>query len=214
MKTEKPKLTLTKAEIQKRIIDAKPKNWIATTYEKKAVTGIETWERRDDPTVCTIVLMSDDKATIALFFRIQTYEKKVSVDGTTAFLNAKGERRNFDRIGVDSSFSWAPAWCEAPFDPAGIIVKQIKDVEAAVERSKTSIPVPGIPFLVQPKGLEEMKAKLAAGKYIEFHPSGFGTGYRLIAKQPRNSRWMERGSKETCAFFDVDQLWIEKLDCD
>lgn len=214
MLKQKPKLALSKIEIRKQILAAKPQGWIATTYEKKYVTGIETWDRRDDPTVSTIALMSDAKATIVLFFRILTYENKVSVDGTTSFLNAKGERRDFDRIGVDSSFGWAPAWCETAFDPAGIIAEQIKDVQAAIERSKTSIPVPGIPFLVQPKGLEEMKAKLAAGKYIEFRPSGFGTGYRLIARQPRNSRWMERGSKETCAFFGVDQLWIEKLDCD
>ena len=60
-----------------------------------------------------------------------------------------------------------------------------------------------------PEEIEEIKKQLRAGGSPEFHPAGFGTGYRIST---RHSRWSHPAPKLS-QFFGV-QVYTETMDCD
>lgn len=127
--------------------------------------------------------------------------------GHTAFECEKG-RFSFDRYGVSDSF-----YGDSTEAPGEVLAREIERCRVAAERKRGQEPVPVLGFYVTPEKRQEIAQKLRAGKSHTFTPSGFGTGYRLYAGPPRRS-WDHRGDSKIAAFFGLDSVSYETMDCD
>lgn len=84
---------------------------------------------------------------------------------------------------------------------------------AATEaRRATSVPVPGLPYSVQPQWFGETAAKLAAGRSVTLTPHGMGTAHELTKGMPR--RFDKRASAELEAKLGVSPITVRTLDWD
>ena len=128
--------------------------------------------------------------------------------GSVNFDTAQG-RRTFDRRGVDDSFQWRKT-----HSLDKIINGQLAKVETSRARLAASVPVPGLPggWVVTDERKTEVTAKLKAGREATFTPAGFGIGYRLTTRPVH--RFSKRGSDALAAFFGVEAVWYDTLDCD
>jgi len=138
--------------------------------------------------------------------KIDEYPKGTTIgaSGHTLFKTAKGWH-NLSRRGIDDAF-----YTDEKEEASVVIEREIARAEAAKKRSEELIDVPGLPFRIHPEKLQEVKDKLAKGKAHEFHPHGFGIGYRLAK---RLSSWAKPAPPETSQFFGV-RLVMETMDCD
>lgn len=133
--------------------------------------------------------------------------------GHTRFLH-KGAWLSFDRTGVEDSFYHVPLFKGHGVSDLNVIVaEQIERVKKRLEYFASAVSIPGIPFTVAPDGVEPLKQRLAKTGVVSFHPSGFGTGYRLT-KRPTRGGGEQRALAATETFFGVSPLYVSTLDCD
>lgn len=134
--------------------------------------------------------------------------KSFGISGHTDFKGPNGAWFSFDRTGVDDSFYG----CDAD-DPGEIIQKQISRCKEAFEKNKNQVQVPVIGFYITPERKAEIITLLTSGRFAQFMPSGFGTGYRLY-RGPKRSQWDKVAPQEVCDFFGVQNICWSEMDCD
>jgi hypothetical protein len=159
--------------------------------------------------------------------RVLTHEEfkvkfifKTGGNGTTEYwyepAGKTGFWASFDRTGVEDSFYWTGWGKDAkPHTPAEMIETfkdHIERIKKQREYAKTAISVPQIGFTISPDRKEKDIAQLKAGKYVQFIPSGFGTGY-TITRKPMYS-YSKRAAKPLEDFYGVSPLYISTMDCD
>lgn len=201
-----------------------PKGWkVLRVVEGVAESSRTT--RWPAPELVTVVLAAEG-AEIEVFARFcesTTWGKekglKLTVDGTTRFKH-KDFWASFDRIGVESSFYVDEGREDGPFEPrlAAAIVAQKARVEKYLAMDAGRVDVPGLPFgwRLSPEALAVTKTRLLRGETVTWTPSGFGTGYHLCVKPPRDRKSSDVSfAKATAlAFFGVPSLWLRSFDHD
>jgi len=195
-------------KIEEYIEKIQPPAGFTKTVKEGYHDGFEHYTEQTRGGSTAVVIERDD---VRIVFNIESkkvndYPKgtTISVFGHTLFKTAKGWH-NFSRRGVDDAF-----YSDEKEEPSVVIEREIARAEASKKRSEELIDVPGLPFRIHPEKLKEVKDKLAKGKIHEFHPHGFGTGYRLAK---RLGSWAKPAPPETSAFFGV-RLMMETMDCD
>jgi hypothetical protein len=87
-----------------------------------------------------------------------------------------------------------------------------------VEARKTSEPVPGTPFSQQPAWFLDAANQLRAGRTVTLTPHGFGTGYTLSTRLPRNRYGRGFGPMRAPAALEqrlgVEPIYIDTFDHD
>jgi hypothetical protein len=138
---------------------------------------------------------------------------KIQISGHVYFKREDGREVSFDRHGVEDSFyiDESPQYAHVT-DQANFIVKHTleKRIPEALARSANMIQVPGIPFRINKDKKDAIRKQIQTGGH-SFTPSGFGTGYRVSARQ---TRWSKRAARATETFFSLSPLYIETFDCD
>lgn len=137
-------------------------------------------------------------------------------DGHTSFTTSKGQR-TFDRTGVEDSF-----YVDAKDTVKSVnakIAEQITRVAESRARLARSETVPGLPgdWSVTPERRAEVGSALRTGGYHNFTPSGFGIGYCVTTRRPRDMRYGGGGMLPlvTSKFFGLTKpLYYTTLDCD
>jgi hypothetical protein len=152
-------------------------------------------------------VMTNDAESIKFTFR-------PGGDGTTEFKN-EDHWLSFDRRGVDSSFYWKPFDYEKAeqIDIRVVLELQLKRVAERREYSKTAISIPDVGYTTSPEGLVRLKQHLKTKGWVSFYPSGFGTGYVVTRKTPRQFG-VRRAKPELEKFFEMSPLYVESVDCD
>jgi hypothetical protein len=133
-------------------------------------------------------------------------------DGTTRF-TVKGQWRDFDRLGVSSSFYWSDLFKDKVVseDLKKDIDNQLRMVADKRKFFESAISIPVVGYSVSPEGLENLKKELKSRGFITFTPSGFGTG-KIVATKPQ--RFGKVAPKELQDFFGISPLFLSTFDCD
>lgn len=111
-----------------------------------------------------------------------------TVEGHTGF-----NGRCFTRRGLDCASVWLTSDEIAERGPntyTGIVAllgNELNRCAAAHARTKSAVPVPGLPFNVQPSWFAESAARLKAGKSVTLSPHGMGVGYVLTTVRRRGA---------------------------
>ena len=127
--------------------------------------------------------------------------------------NGQTHWSNFDRTGVSDSFYWA-TWDKVPKVQPGLetdLKDLLKQVEKTREFHKTSLSVPGIGFTVSPDRKAGFATEFKKRGYVQFTPSGFGTGHTFTSKRASHGQRATPAQEE---FFGVSPLWHHTMDCD
>jgi len=101
-------------------------------------------------------------------------------------------------------------------DVASMLAGEWTRCEQAVAKRKTSEPVPGTPFSVQPAWFAKTAALLRSGRSVSLTPHGFGTGYTL-SRGPVNARrdfGYARAPQELETRLGCGPVWISTFDAD
>lgn len=175
----------------------------------------------DTPTDKSVKQKSDDiEVEVTLMADGHAY-----VSGHTRFKIASGKWLTFDRSGIEDSFYPTKYVAKSesngyegsvvvmtPSELHALVLEQIVKAKAFIERHKTMIDVPGLPFRLTPDRLAEHKQALKAGKHVTLLPGGMGTGYDLSTK--KTSRYSRVAKPETARFFEVQTLYMDMIDHD
>jgi hypothetical protein len=94
---------------------------------------------------------------------------------------------------------------------ADLLAGEWERCKAAHARTKTAVPVPGLPFERQPEWFTETAAKLRAGQPVNLAPAGMGTGYTLSRRPTRYGR---RADAALEAKLGVGAVYVETFDHD
>lgn len=135
----------------------------------------------------------------------------LTVEGHTCF-----DGRSFTRRGVDTSSCRLTSNAKEIHDHsygtlAELLAGEYARCTAARERAVTAIPVPGLPFSVQPAWFTTSAVKLREGRMVNLTPAGFGTGYHLSL---RGGAWRKRVSAELETRLGVGPVFVESFDHD
>jgi hypothetical protein len=134
------------------------------------------------------------------------------VEGHTLF-----DGRCFTRFGVDtsscslSSRSKDHAYPHCYPDLLSLLTGEHARCVAARERSKTAVPVPGLPFSVQPEWFTKSAATLKTGRTVSLTQGGFGTGYTLSLVWRRGSKDADPALRMKLG---VERLYVQTFDHD
>ena len=123
----------------------------------------------------------------------------------------------FDRRGVEDSFYHLNPFTGVRTEKSlnDIVAEQLAKVEASRVKLKSSVMVPDVGHYVSLDGLEQLQLDLKARGYIQFVPSGFGTGYFVSKKPQQGLKYGERrASQELEKFLGVSPLYVCPFDCD
>lgn len=134
--------------------------------------------------------------------------------GTTRYKAPDGSWRTFDRTGVEDSFYWQPFTKGEKVNFDEIFTEQFRRIAERLEFFKTAVKVPDLGYSISPDRHAQIKADLKKGKHAAFHPSGFGTGYNLVTKPPRQMYGVKRATPALETFFDHSPLWLASFDAD
>lgn len=181
--------------------DANPiERWV--TY-RRVVDGIE----------CLVVLTVN--ATSDWDVKIKRTMRGANIAGHTSY-----DRRCFTRRGVDcESCQLVPVGFEYKgehdyHDLASLLAgEQARCVEAAARR-KSMVPVPGLPFNVQPTWFATTAKDLDTGRHVHLMPHGMGTGYTLRKGMPSRSRGETRATEALEAAIGRAPIAIATFDAD
>jgi hypothetical protein len=133
--------------------------------------------------------------------------------GTTKF-KVNNNWLTFDRRGVEDSFYWKEFSGKELRDFNAMILDQSRRVREAREFHQTALKVPDVGFSVSPDRLKALQKEIKTLGYVTFHPSGFGTGYRVVKKSHNRFGGSRRASADLEKFLECAPLWIETFDCD
>jgi hypothetical protein len=202
-----------------------PADWQASTGTGWH-DGMECWTREvDEPGRFHHVVFQRDGVLIALNITLPSTNKfsrkwdlarafaGCLVEGHTTF-----DGKTFTRRGVDVSS------CELRTDEKERYEHQYGSLLAlldgeyarcvkAREKAKTAVPVPGLPFTVQPEWFDTTAQTLRAGRSVNLTPSGMGTGYTLRKGTPRH-KWVHRASPDLEQRLGVSPITVEQFDHD
>jgi hypothetical protein len=181
----------------------------------------ETWHDNVDPEdryVTFTKVVNDLSVTVALNLSdpgTDTWNRDRAFEGVTVEGHTLFNGRTFTRVGFDVSSCRLSDTSEYPHDYA--TVKALLDGEwmrcmVAHERTKSAVPVPGLPFTRQPEWFTESGAALRAGKRVTLSPHGMGTGYILSKK--RTSPFDRRANQQLEQLLGVTPVYVEPYDHD
>jgi len=134
------------------------------------------------------------------------------VEGHTCF-----DGRCFTRHGIDSyscrltSNPKEQRYDHAYADLAALLAGEYERCLAARKRSARAVPVPGLPFHVQPEWFATAAGTLRSGRTVALTPAGFGTGYMLSIVWRRGSRDADPELRRRLGF---ERVYIESFDHD
>jgi hypothetical protein len=192
--------------------------------------GFECWTRDvDEANKYRHVLYQKDGVGIVLNVRAITSERFSAkwererafsghvVEGHTTF-----DGRTFTRRGVDCESCTLCDDAAQRHDHDYGSVPELLTGEydrclKARARHATAVPVPGLPFSVQPDWFAATAASLQAGKPVSLAPAGFGTGYTLRKGLPRRTRGytdVRRADPALEARLGVGPVSVEPFDHD
>lgn len=163
---------------------------------------VMNWEKNSYGDIVCVLRKQED---IELIF-------KQDGGGTTRF-KVNGNWHTFDRRGVSDSFYWK-TWNNKPLDPNALVIEQLEAVAKKREYHLTAVKIPDVGYTIAPNNVDALKAELRSKGIVIFSPSGFGTGYRLLRKQPNHPFGTRRANKELEQFFGLSPLWLESFDAD
>lgn len=169
-----------------------------------------------------------EKAAIARVTRDRKNFKLISIEpieastvnfsGTTRFQATEQGRTawySFDRLGVEDSFCGDDQRYSRASD---LLASQLKRIEESRSRRARSEPIPGgFGWSLTPDRKAEVISILKKLGHYSFHPSGFGTGKRLIVPKGGSKRgrtYAKVAPQETAEYFGFPALLVEEFDCD
>lgn len=203
--------------VVKQIVDATPFGWIATVGIGSKLFGEDYAEEGTKKRFVEFVHEDGHAVVVLNVGPVETYTDPwngVSVEGDVLV-----DGGSFVRRGIDVACCWlrdARSDAIASHDYStveSLLAGEKARVDAYLERKKTAVAIPGLPFTRQPEWIEKAKADLAAGRSVTLTPHGFGTGYVLTTRQAAD-RFAPIASAELKAFFGVKKLYLSRIDCD
>jgi hypothetical protein len=220
---------LTPSALAAALVAETPDGWVATTGQGyhdgfEAFTG---WpgQEKDPATLHPHVTFARDGVCIALNVKplpTGKYDRKWAEEQSFAGCTVEGhttfDGRTFTRRGIDVSSCDLVADEKHRYehdydDVAALLAGEYDRCAKARARQATAVPVPGLPFTVQPDWFAAAAATLKAGKSVSLTPAGFGTGYTLRPGVPR-SRWTKRADPALEAKLGVGAITVETFDHD
>lgn len=167
------------------------------------MTTVKSCWGPNEPTELVFVLKSDDVKI----------EFDQNGSGHTHFKTGDGWLC-FDRRGIEDSFYHLPLYeKDTVKDINEIVAKQLVKIGERREYHKTAVKIPDVGYTTSPEGVEKLKAQMKKVGNVSFHPSGFGTGYR-VTKKTLQRYGVRRAKPELETFFGVSPLWVESFDAD
>lgn len=145
------------------------------------------------------------------------YDRADAFEGWTVEGHTGFNGRTFTRRGIDvASVRLTSNIDLRSHQYAGIVAllaNELNRCAAAFARAQSAVPVPGLPFSVQPDWFGKSAATLRAGKPVTLYPHGMGTGYTLTNK-PARGRGRYRANPGLENALGVSPVYVEPLDCD
>lgn len=203
-------------DVVEQIVAATPAGWTSTVGVGSKLFGEDYAEEGTKKRFVEFVHEDGHAVVVLNVAPVETYTRPwdgVSVEGDVLV-----DGGSFVRRGIDVACCWLRN--EAPGEPnvsheystvESLLAGEKARVDACLERRKTAVAIPGLPFTRQPDWIEKAKADLRAGRSVTLTPHGFGTGYTIHGAY---SRYDQRAKPETEAFFGVGRLYVSQIDCD
>jgi hypothetical protein len=203
MKTFRRKSIATLLKVAEKIAAQVTEGWTVTVEAGTASMdndgrALAVWnpntahEDRYDQTHATVRFekqVDDVRAVVALDVTSVSSEwnAKRSYDGCTVEGHVFVNGGCFTRRGIDCSScgltEHADRYDHEYATVADLLAGEWTRCESYVNRSKTLVAVPGLPFSRQPEWFVKAAADLRAGKAVTLTPHGFGTGYTLSTRR-------------------------------
>lgn len=183
--------------------------------------GTSAWTADRHPDVAGTVHVRFERDAVVVVLNVSTpagdWAERSAYRGCQVEGHTVADGRCFTRFGVDTSSCDLVAAPEQRYgdhaygDLPALLAGEYARGVAAIERRKTLVPVPGLPFNVPPAWFAETSAKLADGKAVRLHPHGFGTGYMLST---RRGQFSKRAASELEAKVGTVPVFIDQFDAD
>jgi hypothetical protein len=140
------------------------------------------------------------------------WEKAEAIDGVLVDGHTLVDHCSFTRRGVDAYScrltGKKPAYGHVYSTLEALLSGEYERCLTARQQRATSVPVPGLPFKVQPDWFKKSADALRAGRPVTLVPAGFGTGYTLSKNRGR------RVSAELETRLGVGPVLVETFDHD
>jgi hypothetical protein len=159
---------------------AAPKGWSAKAGSGYH-DGLEAWPQQPGEWV----RFERDGVSIVLNVSVprSRWDRESSFRGLLVEGHTVYDGRCFTRRGVDTYScrltSREGAYAHVYWDLASLLAGEYARCVEARGRANTSVPVPGLPFRVQPEWFAKSAETLKAGRMVSLTPGGLGTGYTL-----------------------------------
>ncbi len=221
--------TLTIDALAAKLAAQAPDDWTVTSGTGWH-DGFECWTSDvDEAEKYRHVLYQRDGVGIVLNVRAITTEKFSAkrerensfagyvVEGHTTF-----DGRSFTRRGVDCESCSLRDRADRRYEHGygsvpDLLAGEYDRCLQARARRATAVPIPGLPFSVQPDWFAKAAATLRAGRPVHLTPAGFGTGYTLRQGAPRRTRGytdVRRADPALEAKLGVGPVAVEPFDHD
>lgn len=176
--------------------------------------GSESWAQKG----AEWVRLTRDGVTVVLNLSrpLDSWERRsaflgLTVEGHTLFDGRCFTRRGIDTYSCRLSSRKEEHYAHAYADLPSLLAGEYARCLAARERSRTAVPVPGLPFEVQPDWFSKSAEQLRRGQVVRLTPAGFGTGFYLL---PRAGRGAARAVAELERRLGVGPVYVESFDHD